>query len=59
LQSQLPNGHSQAENNNHRRKKAEPVKKLSPTRTLSFTMRRETEKAKEEAILIAQLKQVR
>ncbi|XP_065344256.1 leucine-rich repeat and calponin homology domain-containing protein isoform X2 [Cloeon dipterum] len=57
VKSQIPNGHSQADNNNHRWKKPENVKKLSPTRTLSFTMRRENEKAKEEAILLAQLKQ--
>lgn len=49
-------------NNNSPKKSAlkngkEPGK-LSPSRTLSFTMRREHEKAKEEALLIAQLRQV-
>ncbi|XP_059484814.1 leucine-rich repeat and calponin homology domain-containing protein isoform X2 [Neocloeon triangulifer] len=57
VKSQMPNGHNQVENNNHRRKKPDGVNKLSPTRSLSFTMRRENEKAKEEALLLAQLKQ--
>lgn len=68
----MPNGHSPTKNggtngdvsvNNNTPKRSalkngKEVGKLSPSRTLSFTMRREHEKAKEEAHLIAQLRQV-